>query len=241
MKYERIFCFGDSITLGYNDSEGLGWPGRLCRGLRHGEYHVAAYNLGVNGDTSQDIAARWRAEADARSRNSPGLMLFAFGFNDAASADGESAQVDLASSVAAARTMLTAARTVSGVLWIGPTPLDESVNPMQTEYDVWEMRNDNIARYDAAYAELAEDIEIPYLRLVPEFFTSPRYHAALLAGDKVHPGDDGYAMIAEKIAAWDAWRAQLEPAAEPAVNAADAQAAGEEDANPAEVPGSNPA
>ena len=209
MKYERIFCFGDSITLGYNDSEGLGWPGRLCRGLYHGDYPVAAYNLGVNGDTSQHIAARWRAEADARSRNSPGLMLFAFGFNDAARADSESPQVDLSSSLAAARTMLTAAKTVSAVLWIGPTPLDESVNPMQTDYDCWEMFNAEIARYDAAYAELAADIEIPYLRLFADFLDSPRYRAALLAGDKVHPGDDGYAMIAERIAAWDAWRAQL--------------------------------
>ncbi len=209
MKYERIFCFGDSITLGYNDSEGLGWPGRLCRGLTHGDYPVATYNLGVNGDTSRDIAARWRGEADARSRNSPGLMLFAFGFNDAARADGEKPQVDLASSLAAARTMLTAARTVSGVLWIGPTPLDESVNPMQTDYDTWEMYNAEIGRYDAAYAELAADIEIPYLQLFQDFLTSPRYREALLAGDKVHPGDDGYAMIAEKIAAWDAWQAML--------------------------------
>ncbi len=240
MKYERIFCFGDSITLGYNDSEGLGWPGRLCRGLKHGQYHVAAYNLGVNGDTSQDIAARWRAEADARSRNSPGLMLFAFGFNDAARADGESPQVDLASSLAAARTMLTAARTVSGVLWIGPTPLDESVNPMQTEYEIWDMRNDDIARYDAAYADLADDIEIPYLRLFPDFLHSPRYRAALLAGDKVHPGDDGYAMIAEKVAAWDAWRAQLEETLEAAAAWEREQAPHAQAEDSARDPNSNP-
>lgn len=240
MKYERVFCFGDSITLGYNDSEGLGWPGRLCRGLKHGEYHVAAYNLGVNGDTSQDIAGRWRAEADARSRNSPGLMLFAFGFNDAARADGESAQVDLASSLAAARTMLTAARTVSGVLWIGPTPLDESVNPMQTEYDVWDMRNADIARYDAAYAEMAADIEIPYLRLFPELLTSPRYQAALLAGDRVHPGDDGYAMIAEKIAAWEAWRAHFGEPAALSADAINAPAVDEDESKSGEDPGSGP-
>ena len=176
---------------------------------RNGEFPVAAYNLGVNGDTSQDIAARWRFEADARSRNSPGLMLFAFGFNDAARADSEFPQVDLATSVAAARTMLTAARTVSRVLWIGPTPLDESVSPMRNDEALWDMRNDEIARYDAAYAELAEDIEVPYLRLFPDFLVSPRYQAALLAGDKVHPGDDGYAMIAEAIAAWPAWQMQL--------------------------------
>ncbi len=54
MKFDRVLCFGDSITLGYNDSAGLGWPGRLCCELTHGDRRVAGYNLGVNGDTSKD-------------------------------------------------------------------------------------------------------------------------------------------------------------------------------------------
>jgi len=210
MNFDRIFCFGDSITLGCNDGTGLGWPGRLCRGLTCGERSVAAYNLGVNGDTSQDIAARWRAETEARSRNAPGLMLFAFGFNDAARADGGDIQIDLAASIVNARKLLTEAKSVSEVLWIGPTPLDESVNPMQTEFACWDMRNRDIARYDAAYAELAVEIGIDYLRLFPEFLHSERYQAALLAGDRVHPGADGYAMIAERIAGWDSWLARLQ-------------------------------
>ena len=210
MNFDRIFCFGDSITLGCNDSTGLGWPGRLCRNLTCNEHSVAAYNLGVNGDTSQDIAARWRTESAARSRNAPGLMLFAFGFNDAARADGGDVQVDLAASIANASNLLTEAKSVSEVLWIGPTPLDESVNPMQTEFACWDMRNRDIERYDAAYAELAVEIGIDYLQLFPEFLVSPRYQAALVAGDKVHPGDDGYAMIAERIAGWDKWLARLQ-------------------------------
>ena len=209
MNFDRIFCFGDSITLGCNDSTGLGWPGRLCRGLVHNDRSVAVYNLGINGDTSQDIAARWRAETGARSRNAPGLILFAFGFNDAAKADGGDVQIDLATSIAHASSVLTEAKSITEVLWIGPTPLDESVNPMQTEFACWDMRNRDIARYDAAYADLADTIGIDYLRLFPEFLTSPSYRAALVAGDKVHPGDDGYAMIAERIAGWDRWLAKL--------------------------------
>jgi lysophospholipase L1-like esterase len=209
MKFDRIFCFGDSITLGYNDSAGLGWPGRLCRELTHGERSVAVYNLGVNGDTSKDVAARWRSEAEARSRDATGLMLFAFGFNDAAKPSDGGVQVDLATSIATARSILNEAKAISEVLWVGPTPLDESVNPMQTEFETWDMRNDDIAQYDEAYTTLANDIGIDYLRLFPEFLTSARYQAALIAGDKVHPGDDGYAMIAERIASWDKWLEKL--------------------------------
>lgn len=205
MKFDRVFCFGDSITLGANDSEGLGWPGRLARSLNEAGHNIAVYNLGVNGDTSQDIAARWQAESLARSRNSRGLILFAFGFNDASSRDNGALQVDLATSLATARAMLLEAKAFSNVLWIGPTPLDESVNPLQTDYASWVTYNTDIARYNTAYRELAQETEIDYLSLLPDFLKSQRYQAALIAGDKVHPGGDGYAFIAEQIAAWNAW------------------------------------
>ena len=209
MKFERILCFGDSITLGCYDSRGLGWPGRLYLGRKRGERHVAVYNLGINGDTSSDIAARWRREAEARSRDEPGLLMFAFGFNDAARANGGEPQVDLSHSVANAREILGTARMLYRVLWIGPTPLDESVNPLRTDYASWDMRNDEIARYDDAYARLAAEIEVDYLSLFADFLQSPRYRAALDAGDRVHPGDDGYAMIAERIKNWHAWQIHL--------------------------------
>ena len=100
---------------------------------------------------------------------------------------------------------MTEARQVSEILWIGPTPLDESVNPMVTPHASWQMYNHTLAQYDQAYANLAESLEIPYLRLFPEYLESSRYRDALISGDKVHPGDDGYQMIAESVAKWPAW------------------------------------
>jgi lysophospholipase L1-like esterase len=174
-----------------------------------GERYVAVYNLGINGDTSRDIALRWHEEVVARSRNAPGLMIFAFGFNDASRPDGGGVQVALQDSVACARELMLAAQALSEVLWIGPTPLDESVNPLVTPFASWNMYNAEIARYDEAYAELAAQTGIAYLRLFPEFLVSPRYREALLAGDGVHPADDGYALIAERIAGWDSWQSLL--------------------------------
>ena len=135
--------------------------------------------------------------------------MFAFGFNDAAKPDGAEAQVDLETSITAARALLTEAKSVSDVLWVGPTPLDESVNPMMTDYASWDMRNADINRYDEAYANLADQLRVDYLRLYPEFLQSPRYKIALLDGDKVHPADDGYAMIAEHVGDWDKWQEKL--------------------------------
>ncbi len=206
MPFDRVYFFGDSITLGCNDSSGLGWPGRLCRAQPWTGRRIAAYNLGVNGDTSADIAARWRAETAARSRNATGLLIFAFGFNDASRRNGGELQVPLPASLEQAQAILSGARELSDVLWIGPTPLDESVNPLLTPYASWETRNAEIAAYDAAYAGLAAELGIDYLALYPEFESSARYRAALLAYDGVHPADDGYALIAETVAGWDAWQ-----------------------------------
>ena len=133
-------------------------------------------------------------------------MVFAFGFNDASSVDGGGLQIVLSESIDYARKIMLEAKSTGETLWVGPTPLDESVNPLQTEYASWISYNRNIAAYDSAYAELAGELEIPYLQLLPKFVEDQRYLQALEAGDKVHPGDDGYAMIAEHIASWKAWK-----------------------------------
>jgi acyl-CoA thioesterase-1 len=205
MQFDRIYFLGDSITLGANDSQKMGWPGRLTQGLMQGERSVATYNLGVNGDTSQHIRQRWRSEVEARNRNATGLLLFAFGFNDASNTEADEAQVSLQDSIANAEAIISEAKQVSRLLWIGPTPLDESVNPMVTPHATWKMYNQTLAEYDQAYADLADAMAVPYLQLFPEFLESSRYLAALISSDKVHPGDDGYQMITERIAAWDPW------------------------------------
>ncbi len=209
MTPEQIFFFGDSITQADNDGDRCGWPGRVCRPITIDGTAVAAFNLGVNGDTSRDIAARWRSELDARRQRSNQrsfALVFAYGFNDACVADDSGPQVTLEDSLGISRRMLTQAAALAPTVWVGPTPLDESVNPMLSGGTSWDMRNADIARYSAAFAELAGEIGVPYLDLFTPFSSSARYAAALAAYDRVHPADDGYAMIAEHVAAWQGWQ-----------------------------------
>lgn len=58
----RICFGGNSITNGTGDDEYLGWPGRLCAAERARSHDFSHYNLGIRGDTSEMIEARWRDE-----------------------------------------------------------------------------------------------------------------------------------------------------------------------------------
>ena len=69
--------------------------------------NIAVYNLGINGDTSADIDARWHNEMMARNRDSTGLLVFAFGFNDAAYKNSDQPQVELELSVKTARKIMS--------------------------------------------------------------------------------------------------------------------------------------
>jgi lysophospholipase L1-like esterase len=206
---DRACFFGDSLTIGDSDAEGLSWPGRLCRGrLRQGTRSVTAYNLGVNGDTALDVAARWRREAEARSRDGgPGALVFCFGVNDACVIVGRGPQVPLERSRAAAEDVMREAKGLAPVLWLGPPPVDERINPLIEGGLTWEMRNAAMADYGRAYAAIAARLGIPFLDLVGPLAADARYRAALAAGDGLHPAADGYARIAEIVGGWSAWRA----------------------------------
>ena len=188
-----------------NDSTGLGWPGRLGRGLGNGELDVAVYNLGINGDTSAHIAARWRDESTARSRNAAGADAVCFRLQRRLEpTDGGELQVALNDSVNNAREIMTAAKSTqrSALDWTyatgrncqstaarhtppgSPTMLTSSATTQPTPN--WRRRSTSITC--ACFPSL------PAARATPRHWS---------AGDRVHPGDDGYAMIAERISAWD--------------------------------------
>jgi hypothetical protein len=67
--------------------------------------------------------------------------------------------------VKTARKIMSQAQTISKVLWTGPAPLDETVNPQNSHNGRWLMYNDKIAEYDRAYADLTNQLKIDYLSI----------------------------------------------------------------------------
>jgi len=209
----RICFVGDSLTNGTGDDAFLGWPGRLCAAERARGHDLTCYNLGIRADTSPLIAARWRAECEARLPPlHPGALVFAFGNNDTAiQDDAAETRVPLAQSLATARAMLSAAKAWKPLLFLGPWPAEESKQPVNPSGKLaYDFRNARIARYNEAYAALASELAIPYLDLYTALAREPRWAAASRAGDGIHPPAAGYELVATLVGAWRAWRAWLD-------------------------------
>ena len=204
----RICFVGDSITTGVGDHAVLGWPGRLCAMEIAKGNDVTYYNLGVRAETSKHVAERWLAECHARlPEEFPGGLVFALGVNDTAD-DGGGLRVDFDHSLAFARQIFAHAKDWQPTLWIGPAPVDMSRQPLRPGADiVYHFHNDRIAELSNAYAQMASDLNVPYLDLYSKLSGDKRWAKALAAGDGVHPETDGYTAIAKIIDQWHPWRA----------------------------------
>lgn len=208
----RICFVGDSLTNGTNDEHFLGWPGRLCAAECARGHEITHYNLGIRAETSEQIETRWRAECAPRLLDvHPGALVFSFGVNDMAIEDGENTRLSRQQSLESAKRMLGQAQQWKPTLWIGPVPVDDSQQPFNSAPGVvYDFSTARMAGLCQDYQALAAQMGIPYLSLLQTLDDDPNWRAAFRQGDGVHPGADGYALMAEKIGAWSAWREWLD-------------------------------
>lgn len=214
----RICVIGDSIAAGTGDERGLGWHGRLGLPVWAAGGDLTIYDLGVRGDTTLDVAARWQREAAARLPSIfPSAIVFQFGLNDCAvrttDAGDSSRRVALGDSLLALAGVLEDASRMTGVLLVGPAPVDdERPGPQLVAGLTQRLRNRDIAELDAAFAPVAGSAGVPYLSVFDRLMQDAGWGRALRAGDGIHPRGEGYAALASIIGAWPAWQALLESA-----------------------------
>jgi lysophospholipase L1-like esterase len=194
----RICFFGDSFVLGLGDPEGLGWVGRACARARREGLDLTAYNLGVRRDTSADVLQRFAREAQARLPSGcEARLVFSFGANDCAS-EGGGARLPLAALRDNAERILRQASALAPTLMLGPLPISDDA-----------AADARIAEASELLAPLCARLQVPYLPLLQLAQGSPVYAREAAAGDGTHPGAESYALLADAIEAWPAWRAAL--------------------------------
>jgi lysophospholipase L1-like esterase len=194
----RICFFGDSFVNGTGDDDGLGWVGRVVARARQGGCDITGYNLGIRRDTSADVAARWKGEATLRlPPDCDGRLVFSFGANDCASNGiDDGPRVDRTASLAQTERILEAAQRWLPTLMVGPGTIacDGEANA-------------RIFALSRDYAALCARIGVPYLEIARLLMASPTWSEEAMAGDGAHPNRRGYAMVADAVWAWNAWRA----------------------------------
>ncbi|MGI5222314.1 GDSL-type esterase/lipase family protein [Nocardia sp. CA-290969] len=193
----RICFVGDSFVAGVGDPQALGWTGRLTAHAHAAGRAPTTYNLGIRGQTSTEIAARWRAECEPRlPRDVQGRVVFSFGVNDSMQV-GDRTRVDAGNSVANLIAVLAGARGREWpVLVVGPPPVDDPAH------------NRRIATLDELFAKVCAESGVRYVGSVHRLAADPVWMAQVRAGDGAHPGAAGYAAFAELVLpTWREWLA----------------------------------
>jgi len=205
----RVCFIGDSITNGTGDTGFLGWPGWLCTAEVAAGHDLTDYNLGIRGDTSADLLPRWRAECVARLPASIHCaIVLNIGLNDATEQNGE-IRVSLADSVRNLREILSGAKAMFPTLWVGPSAVDESKQPLVADTgERRDKRNGRTADYNLAFKTLAHELDVPYLDMLSKTINDPEWPALL--SDGLHPLPAGHDRMAGHVGGWNAWRVLLD-------------------------------
>lgn len=184
---KTFFFFGDSITLGVNDTLAGGWIGRFA-GLASQRAGLPVppstfYNLGVRKHSSLQIRARWASEYRSRVNDATvPYLVFCFGTVDMAAPNGN-VVVPMQESIQNAQAILSEAQMEAPVLMMGPPPVK---NPDHLE---------RLNKLNETYAGLCLDLGVAYLDLLKGL---PAVYVADL-DDGLHPGKTGNMLIAEQL------------------------------------------
>lgn len=191
--------FGDSHTAGVGDEAGLGWTGRVVAAALQDGIPTTSYNLGVGGETSADVAARWRAEARPRLPRAPAggdpRVVLAFGVNDVVLEDESQRCTEEQSLLSLEEVLLGTQAMGLRRFVIGPAAVDD------------EAVNDRIAELSYAYRMLCARHRVPFVPLIGSLRGNEVWRRSIAAGDGAHPGAAGYAELARLVldAGWLDW------------------------------------
>ncbi len=194
------FIFGDSITFGLWDSKG-GWADRLKQFVHAYEMHNnltnynEIYNLGVDGNTTQQVIDRFDQEVKTRLwEGETYCFIFAIGINDTAHFN----YANLISSPEKYQEQLTtlyqqAKKYSSNICFIDLTPVDEALtNPLKVSTTGKCYTNDRIEAFNQTLHSFCHETNSDLVK-VNNAFKQSDYKKLLIDG--LHPNDAGHELM----------------------------------------------
>lgn len=196
----RVLIFGDSIAQGFWDIEG-GWVARLRktydeRAVDTDDYdQPAIFNLGVSGNSSDDVLARFKNEVKARATEELALVI-AIGVNDARTEAGVDYSDINRYKQNLSEILKAAQQHSSKILFVGLTPcVEERSNPVSwgdTGYT-----NSRIKEFDDTLSQFCREKQVELVE-VYEPFVKAEAETELLP-DGLHPNEEGHQLIADLV------------------------------------------
>ena len=200
----RVLIFGDSIAQGFWDSRG-GWVERLrehydslaLNNLRnHNE--PAIFNLGISGDTTENLLARVELETSVRRSSGESLVVvLAIGTNDELFENNHQrvAPDEFEKNI---RKLLEIIKPLSDkIIFVGNAACDEKLTTPVFWADI-QYTNEQMNKYEKIIEKVALEQSIPFTPLFLPFKTALDNGQDLLA-DGLHPNDAGHQLIFELV------------------------------------------
>jgi len=165
----QIFILGDSNAYGCWDESG-GWVDRLKqyyhKKIIQSNYSVdhTIYNLGVLGDTSNDVLERYKFEIGNRLSDYPNerIIIIAIGTNDSMlSVQGNKSFVDISEFENNLKKLIGGCKELTDKVYIlDIPPVDESKTKPIPWFSDWSYTNDEVKKYNEVIYRLAGEASL---------------------------------------------------------------------------------
>src|SRR3989344_2546674 len=199
----QILVFGDSIAYGAWDKEG-GWVSRLRKfidekNLTDPDFECLIYNLGVSGDTTEDLLERFEFELEQRlDEEMETILIFSIGVNDSQFVKSKySIKIPQEKFRANLEELITAAKKYSSkIIFVGLWPVnEEKTNPVSWDEDKF-YKNDSIRNYSNVIKTICEKNQVHFIVL---FGLLLKEDYKKLLEDGLHPNSQGHQKFFEII------------------------------------------
>ena len=192
-----MLVFGASSAQGFWDSQG-GWADRLKAyydKLQMADFSAEqprVMNLGVSGDSSQEVLKRIGPEASARQNEKGVAIIIAVGSNNAAETAGKTRTTTEEYQTELKQIIDKAKQLTDKVMVVGFPAVDETkTNPIAWA-DLY-FKNFNIQKFETAAQATARQADVPFIPIFESFKPGMNAH------DGLHPNDEGHKLIFELV------------------------------------------
>ncbi len=188
--------------MGY--SEG-GWADRLrsfCmeKELENPEFDYSVYNLGISGDTSEDVLKRLENEISCRIwKDEEIIIIFAIGINDSCFVKSKNIFLNTESNFKKniQKLIKLSEKYSSKIIFVGLTPVEESkTNPISWSTTGKSYKNKYIENYDNIIKSVCQENNIYFIDMLEEF---KKIDYQKLLEDGGHPNSEGHRKMFEIV------------------------------------------